>query len=179
MTNHKNNDLHDLEARVSRGDAGAEGELLNRLEPQMVCMVRRALRSKPSASPQPKLGGILRSALQADIPSLEPHTQSPSGYDTVWQAFDRLTEVGLRFLPDFRPHVVDTDMFTPTTVVRYTGHANGAIYGAPRKRYDGRTRWSNLFLCGTDQGYVGIIGALTSGIAMANRHLLTTQATQS
>jgi phytoene dehydrogenase-like protein len=94
------------------------------------------------------------------------------------EAFDRLTEVGLRFLPDFRPHVVDTDMFTPTTVVRYTGHVGGAIYGAPRKRYDGRTRWSNLYLCGTDQGYVGIIGALTSGIAMANRHLLAVQSTQ-
>jgi len=92
------------------------------------------------------------------------------------EAFDRLTEVGLRFLPDFRPHVVDTDMFTPTTVVRYTGHVGGAIYGAPRKRYDGRTRWSNLYLCGTDQGYVGIIGALTSGIAMANRHLLAAPA---
>jgi phytoene dehydrogenase-like protein len=93
------------------------------------------------------------------------------------EAFDRLTELGLRYLPDFRPHVVDTDMFTPTTVVRYTNHANGAIYGAPRKRYDGRTRWSNLFLCGADQGLVGIVGALISGIAMANRHLLAAKAT--
>jgi len=29
-----------------------------------------------------------------------------------------------------------------------------------------------LFICGTDQGFVGIIGAMFSGIAMANRHLL-------
>jgi hypothetical protein len=27
-------------------------------------------------------------------------------------------------------------------------------------------------VCGTDQGYLGIIGALLSGIAMANRHAL-------
>lgn len=86
--------------------------------------------------------------------------------------FDRLTEVGLRHLPDFRAHVVDTDMFTPTTVHRFTGHTGGAIYGAPRKRYDGRTFLDNLFLCGTDQGFVGIIGALVSGISIANRHVL-------
>jgi|SRR5438093_13644912 len=72
MTYHKNNDLHDLEARVSRGDAGAEGELLNRLEPQMVCMVRRALRSKPSASPLDRL-------IRAEIRRLTPwkHEQPP------------------------------------------------------------------------------------------------------
>lgn len=86
--------------------------------------------------------------------------------------FDKLAEVAVRFVPDFRKHVVDTDMFTPTTVVRYTGHENGAIYGAPKKRYDGGTFLSNLFLCGTDQGYVGVIGSLVSGIAMANRHVL-------
>jgi hypothetical protein len=27
-------------------------------------------------------------------------------------------------------------------------------------------------VCGTDQGLVGIVGALISGITMANRHLL-------
>jgi hypothetical protein len=39
-------------------------------------------------------------------------------------------------------------------------------------RYDGRTHLANLFVRGTDQGLVGIIGAMTSGIAIANRHLL-------
>ncbi|MCE9604703.1 MAG: NAD(P)/FAD-dependent oxidoreductase [Planctomycetia bacterium] len=90
--------------------------------------------------------------------------------------FAALTETSLRFLPDIRPHTVETDMFTPTTVVRYTGHVGGAIYGAPKKRYDGMTFLPNLFLCGTDQGFVGIIGALVSGISMANRHLLQTPA---
>jgi hypothetical protein len=64
-------------------------------------------------------------------------------------------------------------MFTPTTIVRYTGHAAGAIYGAAKKRYDGTTFLRNVFLCGTDQGYVGIIGALVSGITMANKHVLS------
>ena len=29
---------------------------------------------------------------------------------------------------------------------------------------------SNLFLCGTDQGFLGIVGSMLSGIAMANAH---------
>lgn len=77
-----------------------------------------------------------------------------------------------RFMPDFRRYVVDTDMFTPLTIRRFTGKANGAIYGAPEKKYDGRTPLENLFVCGTDQGMVGIIGAIVSGITIANRYLL-------
>jgi phytoene dehydrogenase-like protein len=86
--------------------------------------------------------------------------------------YDRITESAVRFVPDYRSHVIDTDMFTPTTIVRYTGHDNGAVYGAPEKQIDGRTHLENLFVCGTDQGFVGIIGSITSGIAMANRHCL-------
>ena len=86
-----------------------------------------------------------------------------------WYA--RLVESAIRFVPDFRPHVVAVDMFTPTTIRRFTGHDNGTVYGAPRKRYDGTTPVKNLLLCGTDHGLVGIIGAMTSGIIMANRLL--------
>ena len=68
--------------------------------------------------------------------------------------------------------IVATDMFTPTTIRRFTGHDNGAVYGAPEKHWDGTTHLKNLFICGTDQGFVGIIGAIISGISMANRHLL-------
>jgi phytoene dehydrogenase-like protein len=63
-------------------------------------------------------------------------------------------------------------MFTPTTVRHYTGHLRGAIYGSPDKRPDGRTSLSNLFLCGTDQGMLGIVGAMLSGITIANQHVL-------
>ena len=86
--------------------------------------------------------------------------------------YDRITESAVRFVPDYRGRVIDTDMFTPTTIVRFTGHDNGAVYGAPEKQLDGRTHLENLFVCGTDQGFVGIIGSITSGIAMANRHCL-------
>jgi phytoene dehydrogenase-like protein len=86
--------------------------------------------------------------------------------------YDRIAASAVRFIPDFRRHVVDTDMFTPTTITRFTGRAGGAVYGAPQKRFDGRTHLDNLFLCGTDQGFVGIVGSLLSGITMANRWCL-------
>ena len=86
--------------------------------------------------------------------------------------YDRLAASAVRFVPDFRSRVIDTDMFTPMTIRRFTGHENGAIYGAPHKQLDGATRFDNLYLCGTDQGYLGIIGALVSGVSMANRHCL-------
>jgi phytoene dehydrogenase-like protein len=85
---------------------------------------------------------------------------------------DKMVESAVRFIADFRPHVIATDTFTPTTIRRFTGHENGAVYGAPEKRWSGTTHLKNLFICGTDQGFVGIIGAMFSGIAMANRHLL-------
>jgi phytoene dehydrogenase-like protein len=75
-------------------------------------------------------------------------------------------------VPDFRPAVLDSDVFTPATIRRFTGHDDGAVYGGPQKRYDGATRLKNLFLCGSDQGLVGIVGTMISGITMANRHLL-------
>jgi phytoene dehydrogenase-like protein len=67
---------------------------------------------------------------------------------------------------------VATDMFTPRTITRFTGHFAGAIYGASAKNRQGRTALSNVYLCGTDQGFLGIVGAMLSGISMANYHIL-------
>lgn len=82
-----------------------------------------------------------------------------------------------RFLPPvsdgaLAAATVATDMFTPRTVEHFTGHRNGAIYGSPAKRFRGQTDLSNLHLCGTDQGLLGIVGAMLSGITMANQHIL-------
>lgn len=89
--------------------------------------------------------------------------------------YDRLLSSAVRFVPDFRGNVVDNDMFTPLTVTRFTGHEGGAIYGAADKKYDGLTPLSNLYVCGTDQGMVGIVGAIVSGITIANRYFLAKQ----
>lgn len=91
------------------------------------------------------------------------------------RSFDDATRSAQRFLAPVDPvrlhkATVATDMFTPRTVEYYTGHLGGAIYGAPEKVRNGRTPYKNLFICGTDQGYLGIIGAMLSGITIANVH---------
>ncbi|MCX6985448.1 MAG: FAD-dependent oxidoreductase [Lentisphaerae bacterium] len=75
-------------------------------------------------------------------------------------------------VPDLREKVKLIDTFTPKTITRYTGHINGAVYGCPEKVKDGRTHLGNVFLCGTDQGFLGITGSMLSGISIANLHLL-------
>lgn len=72
-----------------------------------------------------------------------------------------------------REKVLACDMFTPCTIERFTGHRQGAVYGAPVKWRDGRTPVPNVFLCGTDQGFLGIVGALLSGISIANLYALS------
>ena len=88
------------------------------------------------------------------------------------QWYSEAMQSAARFVPEFRRHVIDSDMFTPTTIRRFTWHDNGAVYGAPEKRFDGSTHLPNVFLCGTDQGFVGIVGSIMSGISMANQHCL-------
>jgi len=87
----------------------------------------------------------------------------------------RLNRVARAHLPAVADSVHDaaltsTDVFTPRTVRKFTGHLNGAIYGSTVKRRDGRTDVANLFLIGTDQGFLGVTGAMLSGISMANLH---------
>jgi phytoene dehydrogenase-like protein len=89
--------------------------------------------------------------------------------------YDLSVASAVRFMPDFRRRVIETDVFTPKTIRRFTYHDNGAVYGAPKKQLDGRTHLKNLFLCGTDQGFVGIVGAIVSGISIANMHCLRTE----
>jgi hypothetical protein len=71
-----------------------------------------------------------------------------------------------------RPHTVFRDSFTPRTIERFTGHRGGAVYGSPHKQRDGQTSLRGLELIGTDQGLVGVVGALLSGISIANRSVL-------
>jgi len=93
------------------------------------------------------------------------------------ESFMRLQHSAARFLGEgalqkIAAHTICTDMFTPLTVERFTGHTHGAVYGSPVKSREGRTSFENLYLCGTDQGFLGIVGALLSGISIANRYLV-------
>ena len=83
---------------------------------------------------------------------------------------DEAIEAVTPFLPDWRPHTVFRDVFTPSTIERFTWRFNGAVYGSPVKHADGKTGIDRLAVIGTDQGMLGVVGALVSGIMMANVH---------
>jgi phytoene dehydrogenase-like protein len=88
----------------------------------------------------------------------------------------RLEASARRFLPGnlgdaaLEAHVVGADTFTPRTVTHFTGHPGGTVYGSPDKIKDGRSPLSNLYIIGTDQGFLGITGSILSGISIANRY---------
>lgn len=102
----------------------------------------------------------------AGLPEDEYKAAKQRWYDRV------VDEVAGKVIPEFRSKVTYVDMFTPRTIRKFTSHIHGALYGAPVKVRDGRTHLKNLFLCGTDQGFLGITGAMLSGISMANLHVL-------
>ncbi|MCB9909481.1 MAG: NAD(P)/FAD-dependent oxidoreductase [Planctomycetes bacterium] len=98
-----------------------------------------------------------------------PEAEYAAQKEKAWEAGHAAI---LPFAPDIRPYTQFVDTFTPRTIARFTGHAYGAVYGSPQKSPEGRTALEHLFLCGTDQGFLGIVGAMLSGIAMANQHAL-------
>ena len=77
-----------------------------------------------------------------------------------------------KFSTDKTANILFKDVFTPTTIKRYTNHLGGCVYGSPEKARTGETDIQGLFVIGTDQGFLGIIGAMLSGISMANLHVL-------
>ncbi len=115
--------------------------------------------------------GIIRLTTIADFDRWQALNESEYTRQKYYW-YDRALASAVRFIPDFRQHIIDTDVFTPKTIRRFTSHDNGAVYGAPDKKLDGTTHLKNLFLCGTDQGFVGIIGSIVSGISIANMHCL-------
>jgi len=107
----------------------------------------------------------------------------PANYD-IWKSFGpdeyaeqkklwtvRSSAVVGEIIGNYRQKVVYQDVFTPITIEKFTGKANGAIYGSPIKLKDGTTSIANLFVAGTDQGYLGIVGAMLSGVTMVNNHI--------
>ena len=92
---------------------------------------------------------------------------------------DLIFQNGLRYLnnvqgskDEIASRVLLRDTFTPKTIKRFTNHENGTLYGSPTKSRNGSTKLKNLFLAGTDQGYIGIVGAMLGGIAVANNQIL-------
>lgn len=78
-----------------------------------------------------------------------------------------------KIIGNFNQHIVYEDTFTPLTIERFTAKKEGAIYGCPDKIKDGDIGYDNLFLAGTDQGFLGIVGSMLSGVSMVNQHILS------
>ncbi|MHB8808516.1 MAG: phytoene desaturase family protein [Desulfobulbaceae bacterium] len=85
---------------------------------------------------------------------------------------ERSAEQVGKIIGNYRRDRVYEDRFTPVTIERFTAKVWGAVYGSPLKMKDGRTPYTNLFIAGTDQGYLGIVGAMLSGVTIVNQHLL-------
>ncbi len=115
--------------------------------------------------------GVIRVTALAD-PAFWMNLPDEEYYPAKTRWCERMREAAEQHMPAFRDHIIETDVFTPRTIRKFTGHLNGAVYGAPRKILDGTTPVPGLYLCGTDQGFLGIIGAMLSGITIANNHLL-------
>lgn len=81
-------------------------------------------------------------------------------------------QVAEKILGNFAQNIVYRDTFTPLTIERFTAKKKGAIYGNPIKIKDGDIGYDNLYLAGTDQGFLGIIGSMLSGVSIVNQHIL-------
>ena len=152
-------------------------------EPEGLIDLRSGVICMPENYGSPEPGSLKESKLRITHPAnfdlwsdLEQNT-----YETkkaLWE--ERILGNGMGYLKNgkqaldsFRSKTIFRDTFTPRTIKKYTSHANGTLYGSPQKRRDGSTAYENLFLAGTDQGYVGIVGAMLGGIAIANNRILS------
>ena len=73
-----------------------------------------------------------------------------------------------KLVPAFNNEIYFKDVFSPTTIEKYTSHIEGTVYGSTEKRRDGKTELDGLYIIGTDQGFLGIVGAMLSGISISN-----------
>ena len=88
------------------------------------------------------------------------------------EASRRSREIVAKIIGNYHEKIVYHDSFTPVTVEKFTAKAQGAVYGSPIKLKDGRTDFENLFVAGTDQGFLGIVGSMLSGVTIVNEHIL-------
>ncbi|MEO2145212.1 MAG: FAD-dependent oxidoreductase [bacterium] len=72
-----------------------------------------------------------------------------------------------QFAPDPSPHVVARDVFTPRTITHFTSKLGGAVYGVSAKVPHDAAKIAGLHIIGTDNGFLGIVGALVGGAGVA------------
>ena len=115
----------------------------------------------------------IRSTHLANASKWQNLAASTAEYTKQKQAVAQLSVQLLEnMIGSFSSNIVYVDTFTPVTIERYTSKIGGAIYGSPNKIKDGNIGFFNLFLAGTDQGFLGIIGSMLSGVSIVNQHIL-------
>jgi phytoene dehydrogenase-like protein len=113
--------------------------------------------------------GVLRSTYMAnfDLWNELPKDEYKKQKEYVFESANNLAKEILG-LDEYE--VIFKDVFSPKTILRYTGHIGGTVYGSTTKSRDGKTDFDGLYTIGTDQGFLGIVGSMLSGISMANLH---------
>ncbi len=97
----------------------------------------------------------------------------PSDYMAAKERCSRESgEMVGKIVGNYAQDIVYQDSFTPLTIERFTGKGQGAVYGSPIKINNGCTPLQNLFIAGTDQGFLGIVGSMLSGVTIVNQHIL-------
>lgn len=113
--------------------------------------------------------GVIRITYMANYGQWRELSRDPY-YAMKDKVADTAMELVKKLTPGFDGKLLFKDVFSPTTIENYTWHLNGTVYGSIDKTRDGTTPVKNLFIIGTDQGFLGIVGAMLSGISMANLH---------
>ena len=138
--------------------------------PQTLCDYRSAVLCFPNNFDHDDYDeGIIRVTFIANFDQWN-ELDRPTYLQMKKEVRDQALALTAKLFPKFQANLLYHDVFTPKTITRYTGHFQGAVYGTTQKARDGRTGIRNLFICGTDQGFLGIVGAMLSGISMANLH---------
>ena len=138
--------------------------------PQTLCDYRSAVLCFPNNFDHDDYDeGIIRVTFIANFDQWN-ELDRPTYIQMKKEVRDQALALTAKLFPKFQANLLYHDVFTPKTITRYTGHFQGAVYGTTQKARDGRTGIRNLFICGTDQGFLGIVGAMLSGISMANLH---------
>ncbi len=114
--------------------------------------------------------GMVRISMRASYKHWSALKDRDEYRDAKVKTMARMLREVIKFVPDFRPQLTYYELLTPMTIKRYSRHINGAVNGLHKKRRDGCTPFGNLFVCGTDQGMNGIVGAMYSGLLMAQLH---------
>lgn len=115
----------------------------------------------------------IRSTHLANYAHWKDLSSSRDAYEIQKQlsSFESLQKIE-KIVGNFRSDVTFHNTFTPITIERYTSKIEGAIYGSPIKVKDGVLGYNNIYLAGTDQGFLGIIGSMLSGVSIVNQHIL-------